>query len=95
MKIKFYSNGNLHLYKKIEIPVVTTVVRAVFDENKYYPQDFLDEYLHKMIYYHRTDVSEGIDVSKARASKECDVCHYWYFLRYSFNHVSSIDFMIY
>ena len=95
MKIKFCSNGNLPLYKKIEIPVVTTVVRAVFDENKYYPQDFLDEYLHKMIYYHRTDVSEGIDVNKARASKECDVCHYWYFLRYSFNHVSAIDVMIY
>ena len=95
MKIKFYSDGNLPLYETIEIPIVTIVVRAVFDENKYYPQVFLDEYLHKMIYYDRTDVSEGIDVNKTRASKECDVCHYWYFLRYSFNHVSAIDVMIY
>ena len=95
MKIKFYSDGNLPLYETIEIPIVTIVVRAVFDENKYYPQVFLDECLHEMIYYDRTDVSEGINVNKTRALKECDVCHYWYFLRYSFNHVSAIDVMIY
>ena len=33
-----------------------------------------------MIYYDRIDVSEGIDVNKTSASKECDICHYWYFL---------------
>ena len=38
----------------------------------------------KMLYYDRIDVSEGIDVNKTSASKECDVCHYWYFLNYSF-----------
>ena len=38
----------------------------------------------KMLDYNRIDVSEGIDVSKASASKECDVCHYLYFLNYSF-----------
>ena len=38
-----------------------------------------------MLYYDRIDVSEGIDVNKTIASKECDVCHYWYFLNYSFN----------
>ena len=37
-----------------------------------------------MLYYDRIDVSEGIDVSKTSASKECDVCHYWYFLNFSF-----------
>ena len=37
-----------------------------------------------MLYYHRIDVSEGIDINKAIASKEYDVCHYWYFLNYSF-----------
>ena len=25
------------------------------------------------------DVSEGIDSNKTNASKECDICHYWYF----------------
>ena len=37
-----------------------------------------------MIYYDRTDVSEGIDVNKTSASKEYDVCRYWYFLNFSF-----------
>ena len=36
-----------------------------------------------MIYYDKIDVSEGIDVNKTIASKECDVYHYWYFLNYS------------
>ena len=37
-----------------------------------------------MIYYDRIDVSEGIDANKTSASKNCDVCHYWYFLNFSF-----------
>ena len=37
----------------------------------------------KILYYDRIDVSEGIDINKASASKECDICHYWYFLIYS------------
>ena len=37
-----------------------------------------------MLYYDRIDVSEGIDVNKTSASKEYGVCHYWYFLNYSF-----------
>ena len=37
-----------------------------------------------MLYYDRIDVSEGIDVNKTSASKECDICHYWYFLNDSF-----------
>ena len=32
-----------------------------------------------MLYYDRKDVSE-VDVNKASESKECDACHYWYFL---------------
>ena len=38
-----------------------------------------------MLYYDRIDVSEGIDVNKTSASKECDICHYCYFLNYGFN----------
>ena len=29
--------------------------------------------------YNRIDISEVIDVNKANGSKECDICHYWYF----------------
>ena len=32
-----------------------------------------------MLKYDRIDISEGIDVNKANLSKECDICHYWYF----------------
>ena len=37
-----------------------------------------------MLYYDIIDISEEIDVNKTSASKECDICHYWYFLNYSF-----------
>ena len=32
-----------------------------------------------MLEYDRIDGSEGIDVTKMNAPKECDFCHYWYF----------------
>ena len=33
----------------------------------------------KMLQYEKTDVSEGIDVNKTSASKECELCCYWFF----------------
>ena len=39
----------------------------------------------RMLYFFdSSDFSEEIDVSKTSASKECNICHYWYFLNYSF-----------
>ena len=32
-----------------------------------------------MLQYEKFDVSEGIDINKTSASKECMLCHYWYF----------------
>ena len=32
-----------------------------------------------MLEYDKIDISEGIDVNKTSASKECHICHYWYF----------------
>ena len=32
-----------------------------------------------MLEYERIDISEGIDVNKTNLSKECDICHYWFF----------------
>ena len=37
-----------------------------------------------MLYYDRIGVSEETDVNKTSTSKECDICHYWHFLNYSF-----------
>ena len=32
-----------------------------------------------MLKYERIDISEGIDINKTNKSKECMLCHYWYF----------------
>ena len=32
-----------------------------------------------MLRYQKIDVSEGTDVNKTSASKECELCHYWFF----------------
>ena len=42
-----------------------------------------------MLQYQKIDISEGIDVNKTRASKECELCHYWFFkdVRFKFEHV--------
>ena len=39
-----------------------------------------------MLEYDRIDISEGIDINNTNASKECDICHYWYFLDKNFNY---------
>ena len=30
--------------------------------------------------FFRIDISEGMDVSETIVSKDCIICHYWYFL---------------
>ena len=32
-----------------------------------------------MLQYENISVSEGIDINKTNPSKECMLCHYWYF----------------
>ena len=44
----------------------------------------------KMLCFGRIDVSEGTDDSKTSKSKECDICHYWYFLNKGFKFQSDI-----
>ena len=39
----------------------------------------------KIPYFDKIGVSERIDVSKTIPSKECNICHYWYFLNKGFN----------
>ena len=31
-----------------------------------------------MLQYQKIDISEGIDINKTNASKECELCHYWF-----------------
>ena len=39
-----------------------------------------------MLEHDRIDILEGIDTNKTSASKECNICHYWYFLNINFNY---------
>ena len=36
--------------------------------------------------YERIDISDGIDVDMSDKSKECMLCHYWYFLDKNFSY---------
>ena len=40
----------------------------------------------KMLGYDTIDISEGTDISKSNKSKECMLCHYWYFLDKNFSY---------
>ena len=39
-----------------------------------------------MLEYERIDISEGINVHMSSKSKECMLCHYWYFLDKNFSY---------
>ena len=39
-----------------------------------------------MLEYFRIDIAEGIDINKTNKSKECDICHDWYFLDKNFTY---------
>ena len=39
-----------------------------------------------MLEYDKLDISQGIDINKTKTSKECDICHYWYFLDRNFKY---------
>ena len=70
MKIKFYSCDDLPLNKSLKFHAMTIIIRSVFQEDgQLYPQLFLE----------KIDISEVIDVNKTSLSKECMLCHYWYF----------------
>ena len=40
----------------------------------------------KMLVYEKIDISDAIDVYMSNKSKECMLCHYWYFLDKSFSY---------
>ena len=44
-----------------------------------------------MLYYDKIDISEGSDINKTSASKECIICHYWYFLDKGFKFQSYVS----
>ena len=37
-----------------------------------------------MVHYDRIDIFEDVNVNKISVLKECNICHYWYFLTKGF-----------
>ena len=49
MKIKFNSDDDIPLNKKLNFPTITVIIRNIFEKDgKHYPQMFLDEYLYEV-----------------------------------------------
>ena len=99
MKIKFDSDDDWALNRIPKFRILTIIIRDIFEKDgKYYPGTYLDDCLYeiKILEYDRIDISEGIDINKTNASKECDICHYWYFLDKSLtmNHIFAMVVMI-
>ena len=69
-------------YMKIKFTSVAIIIRSIFEGGKLYPQVFFRwcfEWIIRMLQYEKISISEGIDTNKTSASKECELCHYWYF----------------
>ena len=43
-----------------------------------------------MLEYDRIGISEGIEANKTSLSRECDLCHYWYFKDTGFKYESCL-----
>ena len=80
--IKIDSYHSLTLEKTLTLCNFVILIKSVFnkDKNHYYYNIFLEKCSYKQYKYERIDISERIDVNKTSASKECDICRYWYFL---------------
>ena len=50
-----------------------------------------------MLVYDRIDISERIDINKTNKSKECKICHYWYFkdISFKYEHIFVMVVMVY
>ena len=48
-----------------------------------------------MLWYQKINASEGIDVNKTSASKECELYHYWFFKDLNLKSMFVMDVMIY
>ena len=81
MKIKIDSDDNLPLSKILKLHKLTVIVISVFEEEGNIMHKFFEWMFVWIIKleYDKIDISEGTDINKTDASKECNVRDYWYF----------------
>ena len=82
-KIKINSDNDLP-FKKNTMHYAVILTKSVFNENHNHQTiKCFQKNVHinniKILYYNRIVISEGTDVNKSSSSKECIICHYWYF----------------
>ena len=75
MKIKFESNDNLSINNIVNMHQVAVIIRSVKMFSSVIFR-WCTLWITKMLWYQKVDISEGIDINKTNASKECEVCHY-------------------
>ena len=79
MKIKFNSDDDLPLNKPLKVHDLLLKKVVIFIRK-----------VLKMLQYKNIDVSQGIDINKISASKECMLCNYWYFKDVGFKFESHV-----
>ena len=73
--------------------IAIILIKSVFhyDESNYYYNISLEKHSYSdKIYF-----SKGSEINKTSASKECGICHYWYFLDKDWNRMFVKGFMMY
>ena len=74
------TDDDIPLNKKLKFPSLSIIIYVC----KFIQLNVCMNY--KMLEYDRIDISEEIDVDMSDKSKECMLCHYWYFLNKNFSY---------
>ena len=74
------TDDDIPLNKKLKFPSLSIIIYVC----KFIQLNVCMNY--KMLEYDRIDISEEIDVDMSDKSKECILCHYWYFLNKNFSY---------
>ena len=74
------TDDDIPLNKKLKFPQLSIIIYVC----KFIQLNVCMNY--KMLEYDRIDISEEIDVDMSDKSKECMLCHYWYFLNKTFSY---------
>ena len=88
IKNKFNSDDNLPLNKILKLHNLTIIVDLFLKKMENITCKFfqMNVYMKYKCQNMMEQIFPGIDIIKMSALKECDVCHYWYFLDKSFKY---------
>ena len=100
-KINVDKYDSLPLEKTLTFHNVIIHIKSVWnkDPNNCYYNILLEKYSYELPKDNDDNkyflFNKSIDVNNTNESKECDICHYWYFLDKRFNRMSAMVVMMY